>query len=253
MSESAILHTRALSKRFGGLQAADEVSITVAAGQIHALIGPNGAGKSTLIGLLSGEILPDHGQVFVDGVDVSRMPVERRARLGLGRSYQITQLCRDFTALENVMLAASSADGAGFGAWRPFRLASTSQESAMQALATVGLSALAKFPVAALAHGQQRQLELAVALALQPKILLLDEPLAGMSSGESEQMIALLLSLKARFPILLVEHDMDAVFRLADHVSVLVYGKIIASASPAQIRTNDLVRRAYLGDEAIVS
>ncbi len=254
-----MLETRRLVKRFGGLLATDQVSLSVKDLQTHALIGPNGAGKSTLIGQLCGEITPDEGEILLDGEVVTRSPVHVRARQGLGRSYQITQVCRDFSALENVMMARAAGvrrferPSARFGFWRPFQHEKALRDSAEEALHSVGLSADANTPVAVMAHGQHRQLELAMALSLNPKILLLDEPLAGMSSSESEIMIELLRTLKTRYPILLVEHDMGAVFALADTISVLVYGKVIASGTARDIKSNPQVRSAYLGDEELVA
>ncbi len=254
-----LLETRALVKRFGGLLATDHVSICVNGLQTHALIGPNGAGKSTLIGQLCGEILPDEGEILLGGEPITNAPVHVRARKGLGRSYQITQVCRDFSAIENVMMAAAGSElkankhGRQTAFWRPFRQEKHLLAAAEHALETVGLMAAANSPVAAMAHGQLRQLELAMALSLDPKILLLDEPLAGMSSSESQVMVELLLKLKSRYPILLVEHDMSAVFALADQISVLVYGKVIAEGSPQQIKANPDVRSAYLGDEELVA
>ncbi len=243
------LETTALIKRFGGVQATDNVSISLEPGQLHAIIGPNGAGKSTLIGQLAGEIRPDSGAVKLLGQDVTTSSVVARAKLGLARTYQITQLAKEFSALDNVLLACNARARHNFRFWRSAHDDQAAVSEAMACLATVGLRDIAQRSVNELAHGEQRQLEIAMALATQPKILLLDEPLAGMSQGESAAMISLLKSLKGTYPILLVEHDMDAVFALADRVSVLVYGRIIASGSPPQIRANPEVRAAYLGDE----
>jgi branched-chain amino acid transport system ATP-binding protein len=251
-----LLQTDALVKRFGGLTATDHVTLSLHAGEVHALIGPNGAGKSTLIGQLSGEILPDTGTIRLAGEDVTRHPVHVRARKGLGRCYQITQVCREFTALENVVMAAMAVGGGAqraFAAWTPLPRQAALVAPAREALATVGLAAKADVPAAEMAHGEHRQLELAMALALQPRLLLLDEPLAGMSGPESESMIALLRTLKARYPMLLVEHDMGAVFALADRISVLVYGRVIATGTPEAIRNDDAVRAAYLGDNEMVA
>jgi branched-chain amino acid transport system ATP-binding protein len=257
MTDGAIsLETKSLVKRFGGLLATDAVSLQLRAGELHAIIGPNGAGKSTLIGQLSGEIASDSGQVFMLGREVTRMNVAQRAQLGLARSYQISQVCKEFTAHENVLMAAlatarrSQQDSAGwFGqVWTPLRNDKQLAQRAMAALTQVGLESRAQTSAAVLAHGEQRQLELAMALALEPSVMLLDEPLAGMSKAESETMVQLLLQLKGRYPILLVEHDMDAVFALADRISVLVYGSIIACDTPVAIRDNAQVREAYLGD-----
>ncbi|TAG05459.1 MAG: ABC transporter ATP-binding protein [Betaproteobacteria bacterium] len=243
------LVTQNLVKRFGGVTATDNVTLTVEPGELHAIIGPNGAGKSTLIGQLAGEIAPDSGSVALFGETVTALQVHQRAKRGLARTYQITQLAKDFTALDNVLLAVNARATHNFRFWRNAHDDSIAVERALAALSTVGLSAQKNTPVATLAHGEQRQLEIAMALATEPKLLLLDEPLAGMSQGEATAMIALLKSLKGRYPMLLVEHDMDAVFSLADRVSVLVYGRIIATDLPANIRSNPEVRAAYLGDE----
>ncbi len=243
----SVLVTHNLVKRFGGLTATDHVSLTVEAGEIHALIGPNGAGKTTLITQLVGELAPDEGSVTLNGEDVTALPVHARARRGLARSYQITQVCKEFTALENVMLAAQTTRANNLFFFRNAHSETAIVEAAHAALKQVGLAARANVSAAVMAHGEHRQLELAMALALNPKLLLLDEPLAGMSQGESESMIALLQQLRGKVPMLLVEHDMDAVFALADRVSVLVYGKIIATDTPDRIRENADVKSAYLG------
>jgi branched-chain amino acid transport system ATP-binding protein len=244
------LETVRLVKRFGGVTATDQVSLTVAPGELHALIGPNGAGKSTLIGQLAGELPPDAGDIRLFGQSILDQPVHERARLGLGRTYQITQLAREFTALDNVLLAVNARRGGNARCWSPARQDRASMARARAALDQVGLAERAEAQVAALAHGEQRQLEIAMALATEPHLLLLDEPLAGMSQGEAQAMVALLRELKGRYPMLLVEHDMDAVFTLADRVSVLVYGRIIATGTVAEIRANSDVRAAYLGEEA---
>ena len=244
------LVTHSLVKRFGGVLATDHVSLTVEPGELHAIIGPNGAGKSTLIGQLAGEITPDDGRIDLFGVDVTHTATHKRARAGLARTYQITQLAREFSALDNVLLAVNAHAGHNFQFWKPAHHDVVSAQKAEAALDTVGMSALRNTTVGTLAHGEQRQLEIAMALATEPKLLLLDEPLAGMSQGESAAMISLLASLKGRYPMLLVEHDMDAVFALADRISVLVYGRVIASDVPERIRSNAEVRAAYLGDAA---
>lgn len=244
------LVTENLVKRFGGVQATDNVSLTVEDGQLHAIIGPNGAGKSTLIGQIAGEIAPDSGHVALLGKDVTTLSVFARANLGLARTYQITQLAKEFTALDNVLMATNARASHNFSFWKNAHDDSDAVSHSLAALAKVGLLDAKNRTVAELAHGEQRQLEIAMALATGPKVLLLDEPLAGMSHGESAAMIALLKSLKGRYPILLVEHDMDAVFSLADRISVLVYGRIIASGTPEEIRNNVEVRAAYLGEEA---
>jgi branched-chain amino acid transport system ATP-binding protein len=254
----AILETRSLVKRFGGLLATDSVSLELRPGELHALIGPNGAGKTTLISQLTGELRPDQGDILIAGQNVNHLNVEKRAQLGLARSYQITQVLPEFTALENVAMAVLSKrnqaeKSSGLGAWKVLIREANIQAPALAALQQVGLESQANTTAKVMAHGEHRQLELAMALALQPKLLLLDEPLAGMSGQESETMIQLLLSLKGRYPILLVEHDMNAVFKLADRISVLVYGKVIASGTPDQIKTDAEVRQAYLGDDALVA
>jgi branched-chain amino acid transport system ATP-binding protein len=245
-----ILRTEGLVKRFGGLLATDHVSIDVVPGEVHALIGPNGAGKTTLITLLSGELRPDAGSILLDQAPVTRLDVVGRARAGLGRSYQITQVLMEFTALDNVLVSIL-ARSRETGAWKPLRAATRHVEAALHYLEQVGLGGRAEVPVTEMAHGERRQLELAMALALEPKVLLLDEPLAGVSKAEGETIVALLSRLRSRYPMLLVEHDMDAVFALADRISVLVYGKVIATGAPAAIRADAAVRAAYLGDEEV--
>lgn len=256
MAAKTFLETRGLVKRFGGLLATDHVSITLNAGEIHALIGPNGAGKSTLIGQLCGEIKPDEGQILIEGKDVSRWSVDARANAGLARSYQITQVCKDFTALENVMMAvlahnnhvASPKSRVHLKLWQGLMTQKPSVDSAQAALAAVGMQARANVSASVMAHGEHRQLELAMALAIKPKFLLLDEPLAGMSGAESEQMITLLAGLKSQYCMLLIEHDMNAVFNLADRISVLVYGKVIATGTAEHIKNDPQVKTAYLGE-----
>jgi branched-chain amino acid transport system ATP-binding protein len=242
-----------LVKRFGGLTATDGVSLTVEKGEVHAVIGPNGAGKTTLINQLSGELLPDSGSIRFHDREIAHEPVHRRALQGLGRSYQITSVFPEFTVLVNVMLAVQAHAGHSFRFWRPLASETRLVAQAQAALDEVGLAAKAGAPVATLAHGERRQLEVAMTLATRPQLLLLDEPMAGMSLAESERMVALLASLKGRYGLLLVEHDMDAVFKLADRISVLVYGQVIACGDPAAIRANADVRAAYLGDQDMVA
>ena len=246
----ARLEVSGLVKRYGGLLATDNLSLELETGSIHAVIGPNGAGKSTLIGQLSGEIEPDAGRIVLDGRDITRLPVHTRSLLGLMRSYQITSILPEFTVLENVLLAVQARQGHSFRFWQPVAQQPQLRDPALAALREVGLDAHAHTPAGVLAHGQQRQLELAMVLAGEPRVLLLDEPMAGMSQAESQQMTALLSRLRKRYALLLVEHDMEAVFSLADRISVLVYGRCIASASPAEIRRSPEVQSAYLGDEA---
>ena len=246
----ALLSTDRLIKRFGGLVASDTVSIEVRAGEIHALIGPNGAGKTTLVGQLTGNLKPDSGTIRFAGRDVTHLPTHARVRLGLARSFQITSVLRDFTALDNVALAIQAHDGHSFRFLGDARREDRLRAPARRGLAAVGLAERADVPAAALSHGEQRQLEIAMALAGDPSLLLLDEPMAGMGAEESQRMIGFLRELKGKRAMLLIEHDMDAVFQLADRITVLVYGRAIASGTPAEIRANADVRHAYLGDEA---
>ena len=249
----SLLRVSGLVKRFGGLVATDGVELDVEAGELHAVIGPNGAGKTTLINQFSGELAPDAGTITFEGRDITALPVHRRALAGFSRSYQITSVFPEFSALQNVMLAAQAHAGHSFAFWQPVAGEAALRDIAQAALEQVGLAGRAQLPAAALAHGEHRQLELAMTLATRPKLLLLDEPMAGMGQQESEAMIALLSGLKGRYGIILVEHDMDAVFALADRISVLVYGRVIACDTPAAIRANAEVREAYLGDEALAA
>jgi branched-chain amino acid transport system ATP-binding protein len=248
---SAALSIQGLTKRYGGLCATDGLSLELPAGELHALIGPNGAGKTTLIGQISGELFPDEGSIRFDGVDVTRLPVYRRSLLGLSRSYQITQVFREFTALENVAMALQAHAGHSFRFWRSAASDCRVRQAAQSALDRCGLGHKAQTPAGELAHGEHRQLELSMALVTEPRMLVLDEPMAGMSQIESEGIVALLRELKGRYTILLVEHDMKAVFALADRITVLVYGRAIATGTPETIRNSPEVRSAYLGDEDI--
>ena len=245
----ALLETAGLTKRFGGLVATGDVSLSIAPGEIHAVIGPNGAGKTTLIGQLSGELKPDSGAIRFAGADISRLGPARRAALGIARSFQITSIFREFTALDNVALAIQARAGHSFRFWRAARRDARLRDPAFAALGVVGLAGRAELVAGSLSHGERRALELAMALATAPRLLLLDEPTAGMGPEESASMVRLLAGLKGRFSIVLVEHDMDAVFALADRITVMVYGRVIASATPAVIRADPEVRRAYLGEE----
>ena len=249
----ALLEVSGLVKRFGGLTATDGVDLTVESGEIHAVIGPNGAGKTTLINQLSGELFPDAGKVRFAGRDITAEPVFRRALAGIGRSYQITSVFPEFSVLINVVLAAQAHAGHSFSFWRPVASEAELIARARESLAQVDLTGRADTLVAALAHGERRQLEMAMTLATNPKLLLLDEPMAGMSQAESERLVHLLASLKGRYGILLVEHDMDAVFKLADRITVLVYGRVIACGEPAAIRANADVRAAYLGEQDLAA
>ena len=244
-----LLRTERLVKRFGGLVATDHASLSVATGEIHALIGPNGAGKSTLVHQLSGALRPSSGQIHFDGREVTALPTHERVRLGLARSYQITSVFKRLTVLDNLALAVQAHDGSSMRFWRPARAERARYEAAVQVAERVGLGPQAQRIAGALSHGQQRQLEVGLALALRPKLLLLDEPMAGMGPDESERMVTLLQGLRGETTMLLVEHDMDAVFRLADRISALVFGKVIASGTPDEIRKSPEVRQAYLGDE----
>ena len=247
----AALQVEQLVKRFGGLVATDHLSLALQPGELHAIIGPNGAGKTTLISQLCGELAPDEGRIVLDGQDVTALPPFRRSQLGLGRSYQITSVFPEFSVLQNVSLAVQAHAGHSFRFWRAARDEAALTEPARAVIAQVGLADQAHRRVGALSHGQRRQLEIAMTLATGPKLLLLDEPMAGMSHAESEGVVALLRTLKGRYTILLVEHDMDAVFALADRITVLVYGRAIASGSPEEIRASAQVREAYLGDEEV--
>ena len=247
-----LLEVSGLVKRFGGLTATDGVDLTVRPGEIHAVIGPNGAGKTTLINQLSGELRCDAGAIRFDGRDVTAEPVHRRALAGIGRSYQITSVFPEFSVLMNVALAAQAQTGHSFSFWRPVASESALIERAQAALVQAGLAERADALVGVLAHGERRQLEMAMTLATHPKLLLLDEPMAGMSLAESERLVQLLATLKGRYGVLLVEHDMDAVFKLADRITVLVYGRVIACGSAEEIRANPEVRAAYLGEQEAV-
>jgi branched-chain amino acid transport system ATP-binding protein len=249
---SAILEVSGLVKRFGGLLATDHLSLSLEQGEIHAVIGPNGAGKTTFINQLGGEILPDEGRIVFDGHDITHEPPFRRARVGLGRSYQITSVFDDFSVLQNTALAVQAHAGHSFRFWQPAARERALVDPAMAALAQVGLADRAHTPVSVLAHGERRQLEIAMVLATGAKLLLLDEPMAGMSPLESEAVVALLHKLKRQCTILLVEHDMDAVFALADRITVLVYGHPVATGTPDEIRNQPEVREAYLGEEGVV-
>ena len=243
------LEIRHLHKSFGALAATQDVNITVQAGELHALIGPNGAGKTTLISQISGELMPDSGHILLDGHDITRLPAFKRASVGLARSFQISQLYNDFTVEDNVAMAVQAQSSKRFSLWSAARKDPSLREPAREALERVGLADRANLRVSELAHGQKRQLELAIALSLNASVLLLDEPMAGLGAEESQRMKDILLELKGRYAILLVEHDMDIVFALADRITVLVYGKPIFTGTPDEVRGNSDVRDAYLGRE----
>ena len=244
-----LLAVTGLVKRFGGLLATDHLDLDVRPGEIHAIIGPNGAGKTTLINQLSGELTPNEGTIVFEGSDITAEPPFRRALAGMARSFQITSVFAEFTALENVMLAVQAANGHSFSFWRPAREDSALTGPSREALHRAGLAGLEDTPVSIMAHGVRRQLEIAIALAMRPKLLLLDEPMAGMSHQESIAVVDLLQGLKGAYGIVLVEHDMDAVFALADRITVMVYGRKIACGTPDEIRADREVRLAYLGDQ----
>ena len=242
-----LLRATDLTRRFGGLTAVDRVSLALHAGEVHAVIGTNGAGKSTLINMLSGELAASDGRIDFDGRDVGRWPQARRARAGIGRSYQRTTIFASFSVLENCRLSAQASRQRSWAVWEPAQRCGTSLQAARDALAAAGLSSEAQRPAGLLSHGGQRQLEIAMCLATRPRVLLLDEPLAGMGAEETERMLGLLTELKRAHAVLLVEHDMDAVFRIADRVTVMVNGAVIATDTPARIRVHPHVLAAYLG------
>jgi branched-chain amino acid transport system ATP-binding protein len=244
----ALLEIERLSKHFGGVVASDAISLALGPGELHAIIGPNGAGKTTLIGQLTGEIAPDGGRIRFGSRDITALPVYRRSRIGLARSFQISSLFPEFTALDNVALAVQAHSGHSFRFWRDARREQALREPARRALDRVALAGRADTRVADLSHGERRQLEIAMALATKPRMLLLDEPMAGMGPDESARLVGTLRALKGGITILLIEHDMEAVFALADRISVLVYGRIIASGTPDAIRADAAVRQAYLGE-----
>jgi branched-chain amino acid transport system ATP-binding protein len=248
-----LLHVESLAKRFGGIVATDDLTIGVAEGELHAVIGPNGAGKTTLIAQLSGQLPPDSGRIYFAGNDITRLPMYRRSALGLARSFQITSLFLDLSVLDNVALTVQAHAGHSFRFWRNARREPELRDPARAALARVGLGARADLPASALSHGEHRQLELAMALASKPRMLLLDEPMAGLGPEESVRMVETLRELKKELTVLLVEHDMEAVFALADRITVLVYGRVIATGNPRDIRNNKDVRDAYLGDQEAAS
>jgi len=244
-----MLRLEGVGKRFGGVVATDRVSLEIAAGEVHALIGPNGAGKTTLVGLISGALASDGGEIFFEEKNITGMQQHDRVRSGLARSYQITSIFRKLSVLDNLALAVQARSGSSFSFWRPLEKETRLFEEARGIAVQVGLPEKINSTAGTLAHGEQRALEVGLALATQPKLVLLDEPMAGMGPEESRRMIELIERMRAGVTVLLVEHDMDAVFRLADRISVMVDGRVIATDSPEKIRLNPEVRRAYLGDE----
>ncbi len=244
-----VLRLDRLSKSFGGLTVTDDVTLDVWPGELHAVIGPNGAGKTTLINQIAGMLAPDRGRILFAGADVTRLPMHARAALGMARSFQITSILPGFSALENVAVAVQGRSGSSFRFLGRVAAEDALNAPALAALAETGLAARAHVKAAHLSHGERRALELAIALSMQPKLLLLDEPMAGTNHEETERLIALLRRIKGRMPIVLVEHDMNAVFALADRISVLIYGRILASGAPAAVRADPQVVTAYLGEE----
>ena len=244
-----LLKARGLTKTFGAIRATDGLSLDVWTGEVLAVIGPNGAGKTTAIGQLSGELKSDAGTILFEGRDISGLPMHKRAHLGVARSFQITSIFLRFTAEDNVAMALQAQDGHSFRFWKAARNDQKLRNPAREMLEEVGLADRADVAAANLSHGEQRQLELAMALATRPSMLLLDEPMAGMGLEDSSRMVDFLLNLKGRVTILLVEHDMDAVFALADRITVLVYGKVVATGTPEKIRTDPTVQKAYLGED----
>jgi branched-chain amino acid transport system ATP-binding protein len=244
----ALLQVEGLRKRFGGLVATDDLSLHVGRGELHALIGPNGAGKTTVVSQLMGDLAPDAGTIRLEGEVIDGLPTPQRVAKGLARTFQITELLPEYTALDNAALAVQAREGHSFRFWSNARRDEPLRSAARRYLGQVGLAQRAEVRVADLSHGERKQLELAVALATEPRLLLLDEPMAGLGPAESLQMVGVLRGLKGRFGMLLVEHDMDAVFALADRISVLVYGRVIASGSGPEIQADPRVRTAYLGE-----
>ena len=246
----ALLQLENLHKHFGGLAVTDGVTLSVSPGEVHAIIGPNGAGKTTLLNEVTGLLSVDAGKILFEGREITQMPAHERTRAGIARTFQITSIIPSFTVHENAMLAVQANVRSTFDVWRSAAFDADIAATAHDVLEQVGLSARAHLPARELSHGEKRALELAVAIALQPKLVLLDEPAAGTGRGETERLVDTLTALKKRFTIVLVEHDMRAVFALADRISVLVYGRVIASGTPNEIRNNEAVRNAYLGEEA---
>jgi len=246
---NALLSVEKLTRRFGGLTAVNAVTLDLHVGEVHAVIGTNGAGKSTLINMLSGEIEASEGRIALDGVDITGRAQAKRARDGVGRSYQRTTIFPEFTVHENCRLAAQAATPKPWAFWQSSQSCAASTASADAALEAAGLAHEAHRIAGTMSHGAQRQLEVAMCLATNPRVLLLDEPLAGMGAEETDRMLTLLARLKATHAILLVEHDMDAVFRIADRITVMVNGTVIATGNPKEIRENPEVRTAYLGEE----
>ena len=244
-----VLTVKNLNKSFGALKATDNVSFNVNEGEIHTLIGPNGAGKSTLIGQITGWVKPDSGSISLENHDISSLSVAKRSRLGLGRSFQVSCLAMELSVRRNVMLAVQAQQGSSFRFWKPISKDKTLITEADKILRKLHIEEYANTLTSKLSHGKRRELEVACALALQPKILLLDEPMAGLDPSSTAGLVRFLQRLKEEIPILLIEHDMDAVFQLSDRISVLLYGKIVFSGTPDEIKASSVVREAYLGEE----
>ena len=248
-----ILNISNLSKTFGGVVATDHLNLEIKQGELHAIIGPNGAGKTTLIAHLSGETLPDSGEIIFREENITALPPFKRSRLGIARSFQITSLMLEMDVIDNITLATLAQDDHSYKFWKPARDDINLQKSALNALKEIGLEKRAFEKVGNLSHGEHRQLEIAMALATQPHLLLLDEPMAGMGTEEGRKILKILQKLKRRKTILLIEHDMDVVFALADRITVLVYGRVIASGSPQSIKEDEKVREAYLGSDGEIN
>ena len=248
-----ILNISNLSKTFGGVVATDHLNLEIKQGELHAIIGPNGAGKTTLIAQLSGETLPDSGEIIFREENITELPPFKRSRLGIARSFQITSLMLEMDVIDNITLATLAQDNHSYKFWKPARDDINLQKSALNALKEIGLEKRAFEKVGNLSHGEHRQLEIAMALATQPHLLLLDEPMAGMGTEEGRKILKILQKLKRRKTILLIEHDMDVVFALADRITVLVYGRVIASGSPQSIKEDEKVREAYLGSDGEIN
>jgi branched-chain amino acid transport system ATP-binding protein len=244
-----VLQLKNVAKRFGGVVAVDGVDLDVAAGEVHALIGPNGAGKTTLIGQISGSLASDSGEIRFLGENITHLPPHHRVNAGLARSYQITSIFRRFTVLDNLALAVQARSGSSFSFWKPVEKETALFDEARLIGQQIGLAQKFGFIASTLAHGEQRALEVGLALATRPKLVLLDEPLSGMGPEDAQRTIQLIHRIRAQVTVLLVEHDMDAVFRLADRISVMVNGRLIATGAPLEIKANIAVRKAYLGDE----
>ena len=246
-----ILKIISLCKQFGGITATNNIDLDINEGEIHAVIGPNGAGKTTLISQLSGDLKADEGEILFQGDLINNMSSNKRSLLGIARTFQITSLMLDMSTLENVMLAVQAHNGHSYRFWQDARQDDQLVEPALKVLKQVGLLGRKNIMTRELSHGEHRQLEIAMALATQPNLLLLDEPMAGMGAEETQKLIAILKKLKPGKTMILIEHDMNAVFSLADRITVMVYGKIIATGSPKEIRSNQKVKAAYLGDEEL--